>query len=627
MTKKIKAGNLFRSTNFARSAIDVEARTVELAWGSEEPVQRWGGFEVLDMSPTAVQMDRLRTGAPLLMDHNSTDQVGVIEKAWIDQDRVGRAIVRFGKSARAEEIFQDVQDGIRSLVSFGYRVKDVVLESSKDGVDTYRVTSFEPFEISIVSIPADTTVGVGRSVTEDTTEIEVRGMQPAPAEVVAAAPAALVVEPAATPKIEVFTSGERKMDEAQIRAAEIKRTQEILALGRKFHASDLADKAIAEGKSVDEFRGLVLDNMPTAKAIAPQSQDIGMSDKEVREFSIMNIVRAVADKKQVTGLEKEASDAVAKLTGKSARGAFLPAEILKRGMVVGNAANGGNLVANTLKSESFIDKLYNRMVLGQLGITRLDGLVGNLTIPKSEGGTQSYWVTENGAPNASNTTISQLGMQPRTVGGFTDLSRLFMLQSSIGAENFVMEELARALALAIDLAGISGGGVGEPKGLLSQLAGDRVISLGADGDYLTYADVVEMETRVATANADVKSSAYLTNARTRGAMKTTERFAGTGRTLWEDSATLGEGMVNGYRALASNQVPGNLSKGNGDDLSAMIHGDFSQLILGTWSGVDITTDPYTHSTTGAVRIVALQDVDVAIRNHEAFTVIKDIKTV
>jgi HK97 family phage major capsid protein len=627
MTKKIKAGTLYRSLLVDSSAVNVEARTVSVLFSSETPVERWDGYEILDHSTTSVDMTRLNASAPFCKDHDLTQQIGVIESASIDSDRCGRAVIRFAKTAAAEDQFQMIADGIRPYVSVGYRVQDVVLDSNIDGVPTYRVIRWLPFEISSVASPADLRCAVGRAADEIETEIEVRGIEPAPAEVVAAAPAALVVEPAATPKIEVITSGERHMDEAQIRAAEIKRAQEILALGRKFHASDLADQAIAEGRSVDEFRGMVLDKMPTAKAIAPQSQDIGMSDKEVRQFNIMNIVRAVADNKAVTGLEKEASDAVAKLTGKAARGAFLPAEILKRGMVVGNAADGGNLVANTLKSESFIDKLYNRMVLGQLGITRLDGLTGNLTIPKSEGGTQSYWVTENGAPNASNTTISQTALKPHTVGGFSDLSRLFLLQSSISAENFVMDELARALALAIDLAGISGGGLGEPKGLLSQLAGDRVISLGVDGDYLTYGDVVEMETRVATANADVKSSAYLTNARTRGAMKTTERFAGTGRTLWEDSATLGEGMVNGYRALASNQVPGDLSKGAGDNLSAMIHGDFSQLILGTWSGVDITNDPYTNSTTGAVRIVALQDVDVAIRNHGAFTVIKDIKTV
>jgi HK97 family phage prohead protease len=161
------------------AVIDQEKRTVELAFSSETPVERWYGNEVLDHGPKAVRLGRMKQGGALLMDHNTSDQVGVVESVRIDADRTGRAVMRFGKSARAQEIFQDVVDGIRKNVSVGYRVLAAVLESSKDGVETYRITDWEPYEISLVSVPADATVGVGRSAEEAPTpkpEPEIRTM-------------------------------------------------------------------------------------------------------------------------------------------------------------------------------------------------------------------------------------------------------------------------------------------------------------------------------------------------------------------------------------------------------------------------------------------------------------------
>lgn len=141
--------------------IDDERRTVELTFSSEEPYERWWGTEVLDHSAGSIRLDRLNAGGALLMDHNTRDQIGVVERAWIE-GRKGRAIVRFGRSSRAEEIFQDVKDGIRKLVSVGYRIHDLVLERETDGQGTYRATDWEPYEISLVAVPADPTVGVGR---------------------------------------------------------------------------------------------------------------------------------------------------------------------------------------------------------------------------------------------------------------------------------------------------------------------------------------------------------------------------------------------------------------------------------------------------------------------------------
>ena len=154
----------------AHRSIQAEARAleednvVELAFSSEMPVEREGFMEVLDHSEGSADLSRLNNGAPLLLNHKTDDQIGVVESARIDKDKVGRAVVRFSKSERAQEIYRDVKDGIRRLTSIGYHVLKTVRERAEEGLDTLRVTRFLPLELSVVPVPADPSVGVGRGV-------------------------------------------------------------------------------------------------------------------------------------------------------------------------------------------------------------------------------------------------------------------------------------------------------------------------------------------------------------------------------------------------------------------------------------------------------------------------------
>lgn len=181
MSKKFKQlfktmrmnGPAFRAVQFDRATVDSDARTMELSFSSEEPYERYWGVEILGHNADEVRLDRINNAGALLMDHNTKDQIGVVEKTWIDTaTRKARALVRFGKSARASEILQDVIDGIRKNVSVSYSIQRMKLMKSEkiDGtnetVDTYRVTDWEPLEISLVSVPADVTVGVGRSASD-----------------------------------------------------------------------------------------------------------------------------------------------------------------------------------------------------------------------------------------------------------------------------------------------------------------------------------------------------------------------------------------------------------------------------------------------------------------------------
>jgi HK97 family phage prohead protease len=154
----------YRSIEIRKSDVNTDERTIELSFSSEEPYERYWGIEILDHSKESVVIDRLNNAAPLLLHHDNRDQIGVVEKAWVD-DRRGKALVRFSRSARAEEIYQDVLDGIRRNVSVGYIIHEMILEKEEEGMETYRVKRWEPLEISIVPVPADNSVGVGRSKT------------------------------------------------------------------------------------------------------------------------------------------------------------------------------------------------------------------------------------------------------------------------------------------------------------------------------------------------------------------------------------------------------------------------------------------------------------------------------
>jgi len=256
MTKELKPGTRAeRSFAVQRAAIDQTARTVELAFSSEEPYDRYWGREILDHSKKSVRLSRLKSGGPLLCDHETDDLVGVIESVRIDADLVGRAVVRFGKSERAEEVWQDVLDGIRRCVSVGYVIhKAQLVETGDTAIDTFRVTDWEPYEISLVSVPADTTVGIGRAM-EDSPVVHLSASTP----------------PIASPspiQEKTMEQNTQAVDQAALEAraaeatkAESRRVNEILTVGED-HADigglALARAAIKDGTTVADFQSKLL---------------------------------------------------------------------------------------------------------------------------------------------------------------------------------------------------------------------------------------------------------------------------------------------------------------------------------------------------------------------------------
>lgn len=614
LARHLDKGRAERALQVERAAINEEARTATLAFASESPYERWWGIEILDCTATSMRQGRLRSGANLLCDHDTRDVVGVVESVEIGADRVARAVVRFGKSARAEEVWQDVRDGIRRNVSVGYLIHQAVLVETKEGVETYRVTDWEPFEVSLVSVPADASVGVGRSLHSDPASAD-----PAPQTPIKETKA--MTEAVATPAAPAAAAPTVQVVEQRNHAAEITKIAAAIPGG-----AELAMSAIQRGLTVEAFQREAIEKLASKPV---PTADIGMSAAEVKRFSVVRAIHALANPQdaaaqRAAAFEFEASNEVGKKMGKAARGFFMPTDVQKRDLLVGTPTAGGNLVATELLSGSFIDLLRNAMVIDRMGTRMLTGLVGQIAIPKQTGAATAYWVAENGAPTESQQTVGQVTMSPKTVGAFTDISRRLTLQSSIDVESMVNQDLATVLGLAIQQAAISGTGASnQPSGLLT-LVTPTVIG-GTNGLAPTWENIIKLETDVAVGNADIGTLGYLTNTKVRGKLKGTQKFASTnGQPVYE----AGDTPLNGYRAGITNAVPSNLTKGTSSGVcSAILFGNFADLLIGMWGSLDIMVDPYTGSTAGTVRVVALQDVDVAVRNVESFATMVDALTV
>lgn len=363
-------------------------------------------------------------------------------------------------------------------------------------------------------------------------------------------------------------------------------------------------------------------------AIRQISENVGAAapifeQRDLKDYSILKAIQAKVEGRSLDGLEGEVSQEIARRNGRAPRGFYFPTDVMVRPSeerTLLNLTTGSGAKPTIVDATNFIELLRNRQVVAGLGARYLTGLTGDLSLPKQTQGGTAYWVAEGSAPTTSNQTIGQVGLAPKTVGAYTDISRKFILQSSVSAEQFVRQDIATVIAIELDRAAINGSGSGaEPTGILNT-GSIGSVAIGANGGAPTWAALVGLESAVAVANADMGALGYLTNAKVRGKLKTTVKVSGYPQYLMAD-----DGSVNGYRVAITNNVPATLSKGaSSGTLSAAIFGNFNDLIYGLWSGLDILVDPYTGGNAGTVRIVALQDVDIKVRHAESFAACVDI---
>jgi HK97 family phage major capsid protein/HK97 family phage prohead protease len=604
----------YRAMDLDDKTIDEESRTVRVGVSSEEPVKRQFGMEVMDHTKENMNLEFLNSGrAPLLLDHDMEKQIGVVESVELDENaRRLRASVRFGKGEQASEVFNDVVDGIRQNISVGYRV-DKKVEREDDPEDYYRVAT-TPMEISIVSIPADQSnlVGVGRSSSEtlkSTIQIKEKDM---------------------SEKID--------LDAVRAEAAKSasKNAKEIMTLARKHNKADLGEDAIGRGIDIAEFRGELLDVIGNDKPLDTPVTVIEQSAKEKRTYSLGRMIQAqVTGDWKDAGYERELSEEITKRTGKQSQGMYVP-DFAWRSGVMTTAATGAiagenvtdQFVPTIQRGDLFIEALRAKQVMANLGVTYLGGLTNRVRMPKIATGAAAGFVEEAGDVSDQSPTDAGVTLQPRTLGAFATMSRLLMLESVPAIEQIVQDDLLRSIADKIEYYAIQGSGSsGQPTGILNDGNVNNLdISAGTDVAALTWADITDLVKLVEEDNGVVNAATlgFLTNPKVKAKMANTVKVATTDSVMLLNDPW---NAIYGYKAEFTNNVPSDLDPGDGgSDASAMIFGDFSQLMVGLFGAPSIIVDPYSGSKSGDVQISVMQEVDVALRNAISFAKTDEIST-
>lgn len=632
----------------ADSAIVGEDRRLTLSFSSELPVERWFGDEVLSHQKSAADFSRLNDGAPLLWGHNWDRQIGVVEKAWIEGSR-GMATVRFARTADGDEFVAMVNDGIVRNVSFAYQVNNYRAEGDGEpggGADpVYTATSWLAYEISLVSVPADASVGVNRTENVDAQSVPVQRSTPTTATAVHIERIDMESNTAAPDQAVL----QQTRDEAL--KNERQRTADIEALCQKHKVDDAVRTGmITGGATIAEARGTVLDIV--SKRTSSPIADLGgspnpdLTDAEKSKYSMLRAVNAALSKDWTkAGFEREVSIAIAKKSQRDegTLGFYLPTNIpfyvdartmpreLRAQYATSAAATGGVLVGTSLLAGSFIEILRNQARVMQLGATVLSGLVGNIDIPRQAGTATAYWVGEGASPTESEATFEKLGLTPRTLGVYSMLTRNMLLQATPDVEQLARNDLLKVIALALDAACLYGTGAGgQPMGIANTTGIGSVVG-GTNGAQFTIDHFIDLETQVTQANVMEDSLAYLANAKTVGWIKKTKST--TGQYLWTNipngqrSGTPGE--LNGYPVARSNQARSTLVKGSsGAVCSELYFGNWSELIVGEWGVIEVLPNPYgANYKNGGIELRALQTVDVGLRHPASFAVMSDGLTV
>ena len=621
-------GQLLQRFEVTDFTVGEDERSIEFPFSSEYPVARYFGNEVLSHDRNAADLSRLNDGAPLLFNHDPDKVIGVVERGWIDDTKKrGYVSVRFSKNPFAQEVLTDVKDGILRNVSFGYQITDLEQRASGDFV----ANSWTAMEVSLVSIPADPSVGLGRAFS--------------------AQPAATAVSQPTQPEPEVQMettldlSGVRAEAAQEAAKAERARINGITALTEKHGMADIGRQMIESGRSLDEARAAVLDKIgaKTVETVAP----VEMASQERSSYSLTAGIRAMLTgdwSSREAGLVRELSKEVEKsgVAKTTERSFFVPFSALSQRAtyVTSGTTTGGNLVQTDLLDQDFIEFLRNNATLLQLGVRTMPGLVGNVAIPRRSGVASTYYLSsQTTAITQSESTFDQVTMAPKNLAALSKYSRQTLLQGTPGIEELVRRDLTDGINLAIDLGILNGSGSsGQPTGIM-QTSGIGSVAMGTNGGAVTLEKVVDLEAAVMTVNGAVNANsvAYLTNYKVLAALKKIRAggsTTGDGPFLFNtDAAGLGRGptpgVLNGYALAASNQVPSTLTKGSSSAVcSALLMGDFSQAMVGFWgNGLEITIgedkDDFSKALTSVRGIVTY---DVAVRDPKSFAAILDITT-
>ncbi|MDQ6771157.1 MAG: phage major capsid protein [Gemmatimonadota bacterium] len=665
-----------------RAAGGIAEERIPIAISSESPVRRyswWDGEfydEVLVHTKEAVDLSYARDGMPFLDGHDTRQQEAIVEDITLDKDGILRGMVRFSQRQTAQDLKRDMLDGIRKKISVGYRCLETETREVEgdNSVDEVRVTRWLPMEASSVAIPADYSVGVGRSAGDalpEDAETAITALRKHFPHLTITAPKATarsITMPEANTAAEnngakpAITVADR--DEAV--KAERKRVSEIRSLATKHKIpAEKVEKWVEEGRSVESAAASILGELQDrGDAGGPTGRPaVELTDKERKQYSFQRAILMHSDDvlgKRVDGsFEREIAQELEKKVpeGVKRHGGFLvptftstesAREIMARQNGWPMATRAGLDASTATKGQElkftvpgdFLELLRNQMVAFAAGVQLYAGLQGPVAFPAQNGAATATWVGENpGADVAdSNLTLTQIALNPKSIQASTSYSRQLLAQAVVDVDSIVRADLARVNAIALDLAVFAGtGAANQPTGILNT-GGIGSVALGANGVTPVYTNLVDLETQVAAANADQWPCSYAVHPTTRGTLKKATVLGNTvGIPVWQkgDANYLGSGAVqgmsarvpgelNGYPAHCSAQIPNNLTKGTSVGIClAIIFGAFSQAVVGDWGMMELIVDPYRLKKQGMIEVTSFAMYGIAVKYAAAFAEIKD----
>lgn len=621
MSDEIKIGRLARDITGAHiefRAASEEDSTVRLSFplSSEAPVERWFGTEVLSHSDGAVVMDRIKGGAaPLLFNHNWNDPIGMITGGRVKDGRLWVDAQLFD-TARAKEVEAMVRGGLRN-VSVGYEIEEIT-EDKK--TDTYTATRWLPLEGSICTVPADAGVGIGRQADEQAKPVRLVRTASEPA-ARAASPGvptmaenqAAAGQSAADPKIVVTEDNTNRPSVAQM---EQQRQQAIRNFAKSSQCDErYVERWIRDGASLERVADDLLE-IQKQRGDTQAATFLDMSQKEVANYSITRALRAASSRNWTNaGLELEANKELCNRLSrlpKSDTSFFVPLDALvrqrpvqTRDMTVAGVSGSNYLVGTTNQAGSFIELLRNTSVTLRMGITRLSGLQGNVTIPKMTAGNTAYWLADETTQiTESQPTLGQLSLTPKNVAALTELSHLLMQQSSPDVEQLVLNSIARDIGLAVDVGVLRGSGnSGQPLGIVG------TGSIGAfTGTSLAAAGLLDAQADVASANAINGSCGYVTTPAVAALLMARPELPSTGTTrMW--TGNIQSGGILGFPAMSSAQMSS----------ATMIFGAWDSVVLAEWGVLELMVNPFSDFTRGLTAVRGWYTCDVGVRYPGAFS--------
>ena len=633
---------------------DEDDDVYDVSLSSDKPIDRGWYTETLDHSKDSINLDRAADGMNLLFNHDTDEPHGRLENLKPKGGKL-TAKMRFFSTPDSQNLKTKVDEGMREM-SIGYSIQKYEHTLGEGGAaDQYRATSWTPLEASIVSVPADYSVGVGRSHNDDVKyPVSVRSINPA-------APA--------VPQEKIAMNEQERAAAEAAALAKAKLPTEIAQLARKHGMSDKIAEWLEAGHSIEKVREIILDAKGTRQEItgggaADVGTGVDLSAKDQKQYSYARALLAAVDmaagKMPEKNLELEVSQELERkvpdqFRTNGGRGVFIPMSLRNSGVnasrkgmsaatreLLINASRAGTIDSNTvnaLKEVVFteyggelIEILRNMALVVSMGARVLSGLSSPIAFPRQLTDAVASWVAENPGTNVagSNPTTDLVTLSPRTLMASSAYSRQLLVQASLDVEAMVRSSIGAAHALAWDLAAIHGTGQNnQPLGIYNQVGVATVdfsnSSFGTS-DKIAYTGCVQMEVLVANANALLGTLGYMTTPGIAGDAKTTLKFPAAaiaqGGVLW--NGKLEDGEMNGYTAKATNQVSktmGSNGAASGGTNHGLIYGNWADVLIGQFGGaMEMIVDPYSLKKQGLIEVTSFQMADVAIRHPGSFAV-------